>query len=121
MVKDVPPEPKKKILEVPLETEFGHGKYYEAGIQFMNFKYLTAKSQKVKRTPEKLQELRNLIKEAKLQKLEDFIGLNVKKLKTDELVLCDVYNDLINKINNPDLTYEEFDNIMNSANNLIFK
>ncbi len=60
-------------------------------------------------------EIRKYIAEAKLKTLEEYT--NKKKIELEKIKpgVCEKYNDLVNQLKNPDLTYENFQKITKEA------
>lgn len=62
-----------------------------------------------------IDEIKEVIKEAEFKTLEEYTGKTTKELNAVQPGVCEKYNSLIKEIQNPDLTFERFKEIMDES------
>jgi hypothetical protein len=83
-------------------------------VQFKNFLRLAEKENGLS-----LKDLRKTISESDLQSLEEFLKKSKKELEKIKPGIVELYNSLIEKIKNPNLSLEELRSIIQKAESLI--
>lgn len=88
----------------------------DALVQFIQFKNFLRLAEKKGLT---IEDLRKIISESELKNIEEFSGKNKTELEKVKTGIVDLYNSLIQKIQDPNLSLEELKSIVQKAESLM--